>query len=100
MAVILVGVALLIGAVALVSVMRSALTESVKVDAQGTGIGRGRRSRAGTAPGDLVMPTTDDLLIQVLDADGRVLVASTEAPQTALVPTWRRAVPRRSCSRR
>ena len=85
MAVILVGVALLIGAVALVSVMRSALTESVRVDAQARASDVVADLEGGTAPGDLVMPTTDDLLIQVLDADGRVLVTSTEAPQTALV---------------
>ena len=91
MAVVLVGVALLIGAVALVSVMRSALTESVRVDAQARASDVVADLEGGTAPGDLVMPTTDDLLIQVLDADGRVLVASTEAPQTALAPAWRRA---------
>ena len=85
MAVVLVGVALLIGAVALVSVMRSALTESVRVDAQARASDVVADLEGGTAPGDLVMPTTDDLLIQVLDAEGRVLVASTEAPQTALV---------------
>ena len=84
MAVILVGVALIVGAVALVSVMRSALTESVRVDAQARASDVVADLESGTAPGDLVMPTTDDLLIQVLDADGRVLVASTEAPQTAL----------------
>ena len=68
MAVILVGVALLVGAVALVSVMRSALTESVRVDAQARASDVVADLEGGTAPGDLVMPTTDDLLIQVLDA--------------------------------
>jgi signal transduction histidine kinase len=86
MAVVLVGVALLVGAVALVSVMRSALTESVRVDAQARASDVVADLDGGTAPGDLVLPTTDDLLIQVLDADGRVLAASTEAPQTALAP--------------
>jgi signal transduction histidine kinase len=84
MAVILVGVALLAGAVALVSVMRSALTESVRVDALARASDVVADLEDGTAPGDLIMPTTDDLLIQVLDADGRVLVASAEAPQAAL----------------
>ena len=86
MAVVLVGVALLVGAVALVSVMRSALTESVRVDAQARALDVVADLERGTAPRDLVMPTTDDLLIQVLDADGRVLAASAEAPQEALAP--------------
>jgi signal transduction histidine kinase len=89
MAVILVGVALLVGAVALVSVMRSALTESVRVDAEARASDVVADLEGGTAPDDLVMPTTDDLLIQVLDADGLVLVASPEAPQTALAPNLR-----------
>ena len=85
-AVVLVGVALLVGAVALVGVMRGALTESVRVDAEARASDVVADLERGTAPDDLVMPTTDDLLIQVLDADGRVLAASTEAPQTALAP--------------
>ena len=86
MAVVLVGVALLVGAVALVSVMRGALTESVRADAQARADGVVADLNGGTAPGDLVLPTTDDLLIQVLDADGRVLVAGAEAPDSALAP--------------
>jgi signal transduction histidine kinase len=87
MAVILVGVALLVGAVALVSVMRRALTDSVRVDAVARASDVVADLEGGTAPSDLVMPTTDDLLIQVLDADGLVLVASPEAPPTALAPS-------------
>jgi signal transduction histidine kinase len=86
MAVVLVGVALLVGAVALVSVMRRALTDSVRVDAVARASDVVADLESGTAPSDLVMPTTDDLLIQVLDADGLVLVASPEAPPTALAP--------------
>ena len=86
MAVILVGLALLVGAVALVSVMRGALTASVTVDALARASEVAADLDSGTPPGELVLPTTDDLLIQVLDADGRVLVAGAEAPQTALAP--------------
>lgn len=86
MAVVLVGVALLVGAVALVSVMRGALTESVRADARARADDLVADLNGGTAPGDLVLPTTDDLLIQVLDADGRVLVAGAEAPDSALAP--------------
>ena len=84
MAVILVGVALLGGAVALVTVMRDALTESVRVDARVQASEVAAYLDAGTTLSQLVLPTTDDLLIQVLDADGRVIAASAEAPRTAL----------------
>ena len=86
MAVILVGVALVVGAVALVSVMRGALTESVRTDAHLRASEVVQELEAGTPPSELALAATDDLLIQVLDADGRVLAAGSEAPSTAVAP--------------
>lgn len=84
LAVALVGVALLVGAVVLVTVMRGALTQSVTADTELRAAQVVAELRAGTAPSDLLLPTSDDLLIQILDADRRVLAAGTEAPDTAL----------------
>ena len=86
MAVILVGVALLLGAFALVSVMRGALTESVRADARLRASEVVAELRGGTAPSHLVLATTDDLLVQVLAADGSVLAAGAETPHAALAP--------------
>lgn len=86
MAVTLVGIALIVGAVALVSVMRGALTESVRADARLRAAEVVAELEAGTAPGDLALPASDDLLVQVLDADGRVLAAGAEAPSSAIAP--------------
>lgn len=84
LAVALVGVALLVGAVVLVTVMRGALTQSVMAESELRAAEVVAELRGGAAPSDLLLPTSDDLLIQILDADGRVLVAGTEAPDTAL----------------
>lgn len=84
LAIVLVGVALIVGAVALVTVMRGALTESVLADARLRAADVAAELRGGTAPSELTLPSSDDLLIQVLDAHGRVLAAGAEAPGTAL----------------
>lgn len=84
LAVVLVGVALLAGAVVLVTVMRAALTESIVTDARLRGSDVAAELADGASPTDLILPTSDDLLIQVLDAEGRVLAAGAEAPNTAL----------------
>lgn len=82
----LVGVALILGAVALVAVMRGALTESVLADARLRAAEVVAELDDGTRPGELLLPTSDDLLIQVLDADGGVVASGAEAPDTALAP--------------
>lgn len=82
----LVGVALVIGAVALVMVMRGALTESVLADARLRASEVVAELNAGTAPRELVLPNSDDLLIQVLGADGGVLAAGADAPDRILIP--------------
>ncbi|MDQ3691124.1 MAG: ATP-binding protein [Chloroflexota bacterium] len=84
LAIVLVGVALIVGAVALVTVMRGALTESVLADARLRASDVAAELRGGTAPSELTLPSSDDVLIQVLDADDRVLAASAETPGTAL----------------
>ncbi|MEO7295536.1 MAG: ATP-binding protein [Candidatus Limnocylindria bacterium] len=86
LAVALVGVALLAGAIALVAIMRATLIESVVADGRLRGSDVAAELEGGTRPGDLILPTSDDLLIQVLDANGRVLAAGAEAPGTAIAP--------------
>ncbi len=82
----LVGVALAIGAVVLVAVMREALTQSVLADTRLRASEVVAELEAGERPDELSLPATDDLLIQVLDAGGEVLAAGAEAPDTALAP--------------
>ena len=84
MAVILVGAALVVGAVVLVSVMRGALIESVRTDAHFRASEVAQEIEAGTPPSELALAASDDILIQVLDADGRLLAASSDAPPTAI----------------
>lgn len=85
-AVVLVGVALVIGAVTLVTVMRGTLTASLLADAELRAAEVVAELDAGVAPGALRLPTSDDVLIQVLDAEGSVLAAGIEAPGTPLAP--------------
>lgn len=81
----LVGVALIVGAVVLVTFMRGALVASVMADARLRATDVIGELARGVLPRELSLPTSDDLLIQVLDADGRVLAAGVEAPDSALV---------------
>lgn len=74
-AVAVVGVALLLGAVTLVLVVRSTLTDNVRAAAEV----RAREIAAVLSAGDtpsLVVTAADEQLIQLLDADGRVVAAS------------------------
>jgi signal transduction histidine kinase len=82
-AVILVGIALLVGAIALVSVMREALTASVRDDARLRAEETAGRLATGIPITDAVRSGSDDILIQVLDIEGRVIAASAEAPSAA-----------------
>lgn len=84
MAVALVGTTLLIGAVALVLLLRVSLTESVRLDLEVRGEEIAMQIDAGTPLEQLRLPITDDLLIQVLDGSDNVIARGSEAPQRPL----------------
>jgi signal transduction histidine kinase len=77
-AVVVVGVALVVGAVALVAVLRDTLTREVRAAAQLRAADLAAVLESGTRPGQLNLDATEDLLIQVLDADGRVVASSPD----------------------
>ncbi|MEO5986425.1 MAG: ATP-binding protein [Candidatus Limnocylindria bacterium] len=79
-AVALVGTTLLIGAVALVLLLRVSLTESVRLDLEVRGEEIAMQIDAGTPLEQLRLPITDDLLIQVLDGSDNVIARGSEAP--------------------
>ncbi|MEO6577390.1 MAG: ATP-binding protein [Candidatus Limnocylindria bacterium] len=79
------GFTLIVGAVALVLFLRAGLTESIHADLELRAAEVVAELQRGTAPEDVRLPATDDLLVQVLDADGRVLAAGREAPSTPMV---------------
>ncbi|MEO6579085.1 MAG: ATP-binding protein [Candidatus Limnocylindria bacterium] len=78
------GVTLVVGAVALVLFLRAGLTESIHADLELRAADVVAQLRRGIAPQDVQLPPTDDLLVQVLDADDRVLAAGREAPATPM----------------
>ena len=88
-AVLVLGVVLLVGAFALLGVLRSALTTQVRAAAQlrATEVAAQLTASAGALP---VLPDTEGELVQVLDASGTVLAASPAirgaAPLGRLVP--------------
>jgi signal transduction histidine kinase len=88
-AVVVVGVAMVVGALVLVAVLRDTLTREVRAAARlrgqdvaavlaaGTGTRAETGSGAGVAP--LAVDDAEEVLIQVLDPDGRVVAASANA---------------------
>lgn len=78
-AVAVVGVALLAGSVALVSIVRATLTDSVLADIRIRADELAGDLAAGTPPAALRFGDADDLLVQVLDADGAVVASSPRA---------------------
>ena len=83
-AVLVVGVALLVGAVALVASLREVLTTEVRTAAELRAERAVTTHDAGGAPASVVVTDDDDVVIQVLDSDGTVVAASTNA--TGLPP--------------
>jgi len=89
-AVLVVGLALVAGAITIVAVLRRSLTDNVRTSAELRAQDVAEILESGTPPGGLAVDDEEDLLVQVLDADGRV-VASTanvegEPAVTALRP--------------
>ncbi len=71
-----VAVALAAGALTLVASMRHTLTDGVRRTTRVRAEEVATQLDAGTAPGALVIAPDEDLLVQVLDRDGRVLASS------------------------
>jgi signal transduction histidine kinase len=94
-ATLVVGVAMAIGAVALVAVLRVTLTREVLASAQLRGADVAAVLEAGTPPGELAVGDPEDLLIQVLDAGGRVVASS---PNVAGAPPVARLRPGESAN--
>jgi signal transduction histidine kinase len=89
-AVLVVGVAMAVGALVLVSVLRSTLTREVRTAAQLRGQDVAELLASEAAPvGPLAVGEADELLIQVLDDDGRVVAASPNAGGLAPVARLR-----------
>jgi signal transduction histidine kinase len=79
-AVVVVGVAMVVGAVLLVSVLRETLTREVRAAARLRGQDVAAVLAAnGAGPGPLAVDDAEELLIQVLDEGGRVVAASPGA---------------------
>jgi signal transduction histidine kinase len=89
-AVVVVGVAMVVGAVLLVSVLRETLTREVRAAARLRGQDVAAVLAAnGAGPGPLAVDDAEELLIQVLDEDGRVVAASPGAGGLAPVARLR-----------
>lgn len=74
--VVVVGVALLVGGVSLVVLLRGSLTDQVRTAAQLRAADVAGVLESGTSPEDLAVDDDDDLLIQVVDASGLVVSSS------------------------
>jgi signal transduction histidine kinase len=89
-ATLVVGLAMLVGALVLVAVLRETLTREVRTAAKLRARDVAAVLQSGAGPGRLAVDDPEDLLIQVLDADGRVVASSPNevglAPLTGLRP--------------
>ncbi len=72
----IVGVALLVGGVTLVVLLRGSLTDQVRTAAELRARDVAGVLESGTAPEDLAVDDEDDLLIQVIDSSGAVVTSS------------------------
>jgi signal transduction histidine kinase len=91
-AVVVVGVAMVVGAVLLVSVLRETLTREVRAAARLRGQDVAAvlaANGSGSGPGPLAVDDAEELLIQVLDEGGRVVAASPGAGGLAPVARLR-----------
>jgi signal transduction histidine kinase len=78
-AVAVVGLAMVVGALVLVAVLRDTLTREVRAAARLRGQDVAAVLEAGGGVGPLAVGDAEELLIQVLDPDGRVVAASANA---------------------
>lgn len=87
--VIVVGIALIAGAVALTVVLRNSLVDNVRESAQLRAEDFAEVIEQGTPAPDLTLEAEDDLFVQVLDADGDVVAASPNLDRRSPVATIR-----------
>jgi signal transduction histidine kinase len=89
-AVVAVGLAMLVGALVLVTVLRGTLTREVRTAARLRGEDVAAVLQSGTRPGQLAVDDPEEQLIQVFDGNGRMLASSPNviglAPQASLRP--------------
>lgn len=95
-AVVVVGVALVIGGATLVRLLESSLTDQVRTTAELRAADVAGVLEAGTPPRSLAVSDDEDLVIQVIDARGRVVISSEningEGPLADLEPGTGRRV--------
>lgn len=84
-AVVVVGVALIVAAVAMVMLLRRSLTTDVHVAALSRAESIGAQLEAGIDPGDVTLPGDDDQFVQLVDRDGEVVGASLSVSDDAPV---------------
>jgi signal transduction histidine kinase len=75
-AAVVVGVAMTVGAVTLVAVLREGLTREVRTAARLRAADVAAILESGIRPGELRVDDAEDLLVQVLDQDGQVVASS------------------------
>jgi signal transduction histidine kinase len=75
-AAVVVGVAMAVGAVALVAVLQETLTREVRTAARLRATDVAAILESGIRPGELRIDDAEDLLVQVLDRDGQVVASS------------------------
>ena len=87
--VLVVGVALVVGSIVLLSVLRRELVDNVRTAASFRAEDVAESLERGTPPSDLALEAEDDLFVQVVNERGRVVAASTNLdgePPVASVP--------------
>jgi signal transduction histidine kinase len=87
--VIVVGMALIIGAVALVTVLRQTLIEEVRADAWARAQDVAEALESDQAPPGLPVTVPDEELVQILDRDGAVVASSSNMAGRAAVAQLR-----------
>jgi signal transduction histidine kinase len=88
-AVVVVGLAMAVGAMLLVTVLRGTLTGEVRAAAQSRAADVAAVLESGTRPAALGIDNAEDLLIQVLDQDGRVVASNPSVSGTPPVARLR-----------
>jgi signal transduction histidine kinase len=90
LAAVVVGVAMAVGAVLLVAILREALSSEVRSAGRSRAADVAGVLESGTPPAELRIRDTEDVVVQVLDRDGRVVASS---PNVAGLPPVARLRP-------
>jgi len=86
---VVVGVSLVVVAVVLVVALRASLTDGVRTAVELRATDLAEALEDGVAPKDLVIEQEDDMIVQVIDPDGRVVRASPGSATTPIVTARR-----------